>query len=106
MNESLTGANLEDRLTFDESVQLAIRTIRQTPLNTLKLTSFQMHFGRKPRTSITNLIGQPTCILSNWKRTIAKNVSAQPAELQVFSIHDSDEELADSSMIQGREADR
>ena len=54
-----------------------------------------MHFGHEPRKPITNLIGQPTCLLSNWKRTITKYVSGQPAELQVFTFHDSDGELTD-----------
>ena len=54
--KSLTRANMADGLTFEESVQLAIKTIRQTPHNRLKMTPFQMHLGRKPRTALTNLI--------------------------------------------------
>ena len=54
-----------------------------------------MHFGREPRTPITIMIGQPTCLLSNWKTTITKYVLGQPAELHVFTIHDSDGELTD-----------
>ena len=38
--KSLTRANLEDQLTFEESVQLAIKTIRQTSHQTLKMTPF------------------------------------------------------------------
>ena len=45
--KSLTKANLEDGLTFEESVQLAIKTIRHTPHSKLNMTPFQMHFGRK-----------------------------------------------------------
>ena len=93
--KSLTRANLEDGLTFEESVARAIKTIRQTPHNTLKMTPFQLHHGRKPRTPITNLIGQPTCLLADWKKTLTNYFLAQPAELQVFTVHDSDGELAD-----------
>ena len=93
--KSLTRANLEDGLTFEESVARAIKTIRQTPHNTLKMTPFQLHHGRKPRTPITNLIGQPTCLLANWKKTLTNYILAQPAELQVFTVHDFDGELAD-----------
>ena len=85
--QSLTRANSEDGLTFEESVLMSIETIkpiRQSPHNTLKMTPFQLHHGRRPRTPITNLIGQPACY-----------VLAQPAELQVFTIHNSDGELAD-----------
>ena len=35
--KSLTRAKLQDGLNFEESVQLAIKTIRQTPNNTLKM---------------------------------------------------------------------
>ena len=93
--KSLTRANLEDGLTFEESVARAIKTVRQTPHNTLKMTPFQLHHGRKPRTPITNLIGQPTCLLADWKKTLTNYILAQPAELQVFTVHDSDGELAD-----------
>ena len=93
--KSLTRANLEDNITFEESVNKAIKTIRQTQHSTLKMTPFQLHYGRKPRTPITNLIGQPNCLLANWKKTLTNYILAQPAELQVFTIHDSDGELAD-----------
>ena len=84
---SLTGANMTDGLTFEEGVQLAIKTLRQTPHTRLNTTPFQMHYGRKPRTAITNLIGQPQCLLSDWKKTLPNYVSAQPSELQVFTIN-------------------
>ena len=57
--KSLTRANLEDELTFKESVQMSIETIWRTPHNTLKMTPFQLHNGRKPRTPITNLANPP-----------------------------------------------
>ena len=93
--KSITRANLEDGLTFEESVQLSCETIRQTPHSKLNMTIFRMHFGRKLRTAITNLIGQPSCLLSNWRKTVTKYILAQPEEMQVFTIHDSDGELAD-----------
>ena len=54
-----------------------------------------MHFGQKPRTAITNLIGQPECLLSNMKKTQTNYISAQPTELQMFTINDSVGEMAD-----------
>ena len=86
---------MADGLTFEDSVQSAIKTIRETPHNRLKMTPFQMHFGRKPRTALTNLIGKPDCLLSNWKRTITNSISAQPTELQNVIINDSDGEMTD-----------
>ena len=93
--KSLTRASLEDGLTFEESVTRAIKTIRQTMHNTLIMTPFQLHYGRKPRTPITNLIGQPACLLTDWKKTITNYILAQPAELQVYTIQDSDGDSAD-----------
>ena len=59
------------------------------------MTPFQMHLGRKPRTALTNLIGKPECLLSNWKRTLTNYISAQPTELQVVTINDDEGEMAD-----------
>ena len=79
---SLKGANLQDGYIFEESVQLAIKTTRQMLLhNRLKMTPFQLHLRRKPRTAITNLNGQPECLLSIWKKILTKYFSAQPTEL-------------------------
>ena len=93
--KSLTRANMADGLIFEESGNLAIKTITQTPHSKLNMTSFQMHFRRKPRTAITILIGQPECLLSNWKKTLTNYISAQPTELQLFTINDSEGEMAD-----------
>ena len=101
--KSLTRAKLEDGLTFEESVQLAIKTIRQTSHSKLNMTPFQLYFGRKPRMAITNMIGQPSCLLSNWKKTVTKYISAQMSELQVLTIHDSDGEMADYLVLNENE---
>ena len=97
--KSLTRANMADGLKFEDSVQLAIKTIRQTPHSRLNMTPFQMHLGRKPRTVLTNLIGKPECLLSSWKRTITNYISAQPTELQVVTINDSEGEMADYMVL-------
>ena len=60
--KSLTRANTADGLKFEDSVQIAIKTIRQTPHSRLNMTPFQMHLGRKPRTALINLIGKPECL--------------------------------------------
>ena len=93
--KSLTRANMADGLKFEDSVQLAIKTIRQTAHSRLNMTPFQMHLGRKPRTALTNLIGKPEYLLSNWKRTLTNYISAQPTELQVVTINDAEGEMAD-----------
>ena len=97
--KSLTRANMADGVTFEEGVNLANKTIRQTPHSKLNMTPFQMHFGRKPRTAITNLIGRPECGFSNWKKTLTNYVLAQPTELQMFTINDSEGEMADYMIL-------
>ena len=52
---------MADGLILGASVNLAIKTIRQTPHCKLNMTSFQMHFGQRPCTALTNLIPQPEC---------------------------------------------
>ena len=89
--KSLTRANMTDGLSFEEGVQLAIRTLRQTPHTRLNMTPFQMHYGRKPRTAKTNFIEQSQCLLSDWKKILTNYISAQSSELQVFTINDSEE---------------
>ena len=90
---------MADVLTFEESVQLAIKTIRLTPHSKLNNTPFRMYLGRKARTAITNLIGKPESLLSNWKTTIINYILAQPTELQVFTINDSDSEMVDYMVL-------
>ena len=93
--KSLTRANMADGLTFEDNIQLAIKTIRQTPHSRLNMTPFQMHFGRKPRTALTNIIGKSERLLSNWKKILTNYISAQPTELQVVTINDAEGEMAD-----------
>ena len=89
-----------DGLIFEDSgVQLAIKTIRQTPHKRLMMTPCQMHLGRIPRTALTNLIGKPEGLLSNWRKTLTNYFSAQLTDLQFFTINDSDGEMADYMVL-------
>ena len=98
---------MADGLTFDDCVQLAIKTIKQTPHSRLNMTPFQMHLGRKPRTALISLIGKPECLLSNWKRTLTNYISAQPeSELQAKTIQRARWWTTRCSTTQGREVVR
>ena len=90
---------MADGLLFEESVKLAIKTSRQTPHSKLNMMPFQMHFGRKPRTAITSIIGQPECLLSTWKKTLTNYILAQPTEHQMFTINDSEGDMADNIVL-------
>ena len=86
---------MADGLIFEDSVQLANKTIRQTPHSRINMTPFQVHLRRKPRTALTNLIGKPECLLYNWKRTLTNYISAHSTELQVFTKNNSEGEMMD-----------
>ena len=58
-----------------------------------------MHFGRKLRTAIINLIGEPECLLSNWKKTLTNYTSTQLSELHMFTKKDSDGDMADYMVL-------
>ena len=86
--KSLTRANLPpDGLNFEENMNLANKSSRQTPHSALKMTPFQMHFGRKPRTSNINMIVQPNYLLSNWKK-LYNQIRFSPTR-GVTSVHHS-----------------
>ena len=98
--KSFNRANMADGLIFEDSVQLAMRTIRQTPHSKINMTPFQLHLGRRPRTAPSNPeVGKTECLLSNWKKTLTNYISAQPTELQVFTIDDSEGAMADYMVL-------
>ena len=49
-------ANLEDELNLTESVIRALRVMLFTIHTGLKLTPFELHYGRIPRTKITIIV--------------------------------------------------
>ena len=60
---------MEDALCLTESVNRALRVIRftiHTILTGLKVTPFELHHGRKPRTELTNFVKDGNTYLSNW----------------------------------------
>ena len=54
--KNLIVANLEDNLCLTECVNRALKVMRFTIHTGLKLTPFELHHGRKPRTELTNLV--------------------------------------------------
>ena len=65
---NLIIANLEDGISLTESVNRALRVMRFTIHTGLKLTLFELHLARKPRTEITNIVKDVIVksYLSNW----------------------------------------
>ena len=66
--KNLLLANLEDNLCLTECVNRALKVMRFTIHTGLKLTLFELHHGRKPRTELTNLVKDGKSILSDWTK--------------------------------------
>ena len=64
--KNLIIANLEDGISLTESVNRALHVMRFTIHTGLKLTPFELHHGRKPRTELTNIVKDGKSYLSNW----------------------------------------
>ena len=64
--KNLIVANLEDNLCLTECVNRALKVMRFTVHTGLKLTPFELHHGRKPRTELTNLVKDGKSFLSGW----------------------------------------
>ena len=72
--KNLILANLEDNLCLTECVNRAIKVMRFTIHTGLKLTPFELHHGRKPRTELPNLVKDGKSFLSDWTKS---SVSAE-----------------------------
>ena len=53
--KNLLKANLEDGTNLRNSLDKALHVLRFTTHSELQKTPFELHFGRKPRTKLTNL---------------------------------------------------
>ena len=64
--KNLIIANMEDGLCLTESVNRALRVVRFTIHTGLKITPFELHHGRKPRTKLKDIVKDAKTYLSNW----------------------------------------
>ena len=63
--KNLLVANLEDDFCLTECVNRALKVMRFTIHTGLKLTPFELHHSRKPRTELTNLVEDSKSFLSD-----------------------------------------
>ena len=63
--KNLIIANMEDNTSLTESVNRALHVMRFTIHTGLKLTPFELHHGRKPKTELTNIVKDEnhTCLI-------------------------------------------
>ena len=64
--KNLIIPNLEDGIVITESVNRALRVMRFTIHTGLKITPYELHHGRKPRTELTNIVKDGKTYLYNW----------------------------------------
>ena len=74
--KNLMKTNMEDKCTVSEALSRSLNVMRTTIHSSIKETSFERHYGRKPRTEITSYLNIPT--------DINEIVSARPETLQVY----------------------
>ena len=54
--KNLINTHLEDKIGFTESVNRTPRITQFTTNTGLKVSPFELHHGRKPRTELTNIV--------------------------------------------------
>ena len=67
---------------FSKALDLSLDVMRKTPHSRLKKSAFELHYGRKPNTEISNLLK-----LDNLEKLTKNSVSAKPDTLQVYSFN-------------------
>ena len=78
----LTNIKAGERL--GKALDLSLDVMRKTPHTKLKKSAFELHYGRKPRTEITNLLNS-----DNLKNLTKDSILAKPNTLQVYSFSPS-----------------
>ena len=75
--KDLMRTNLEDNCNLNEALYRSLLVMRTTIHSKIKESSFERHYGRKPRTELTNYLNLPT--------DNNDFISPQPETLQVYS---------------------
>ena len=66
---------------FGKALDISLNVMRNTPHTRLKKSAFELHYGRKPNTEISNLLN-----LDEIEKLTKLSVSAKPDTLQVYSF--------------------
>ena len=66
---------------FGKALDISLDVMRKTPHTRLKKSAFELHYGRKPNTEISNLLN-----LDEIEKLTKRSVSAKPDTLQVYSV--------------------
>ena len=89
--KNLMLTNLEEGIELNESINRALRVMRFTIHTGLKLTPFELHHGRKPRTELTNIVKDGKTYLSDWSEM---SISApNKPKIPIYVGRDADGEI-------------
>ena len=89
--KKLIIANMEDNTSLTESVNRALHVMRFTIHTGLKLTPFELHHGRKPRTELTNIVKDGKSYLSDWSE-LSVSASNKP-KIPIYVGRDADGDI-------------
>ena len=67
---------------FGKALDMSLEVMRKTPHTRLRISAFQLHYGRKPNTEISNLLK-----LDTLEKLTKDSFSAKPDTLQVYSFN-------------------
>ena len=67
---------------FGKSLDSSLDVMRKTPHTRLRKSAFELHYGRKPNTEISNLLK-----IDTLEKLTKNSVSAKPDTLQVYSFN-------------------
>ena len=95
--KNLIIANLEDGIGITESVNRALRVMRFTIHTGLKITPFELHHGRKPRTEFINIVKDGKTYLSNWSE-MPISAPTRP-KIPIYVGRDADGEITNHMVM-------
>ena len=72
----------QSRRTLGKALDLSLDVMRKAPHSRLKKSAFELHYGQKPNTEISNLLK-----LDSLKKLTDHSVLAKPDTLQVYSFN-------------------
>ena len=80
MKENLP-TSIKARERFRKALDISLDVKRKTPHTRLKKSAFELHYGRKPNTEISNLLN-----LDEIEKLTKRSVLAKPDTIQVYSF--------------------
>ena len=89
-------ANLEDKIGFTESKNQALRGMQFKIHTALKVSPFELHYGRKLRTELTNIVKDIKSYLSDWK---TMNISVLPKQIPIYVARNEKRDVTDHILM-------